>query len=729
MMAQSTTLNQQIDELQHLLITLLEANTIQDKITILNQTDSVIEYLNEAGTLLKYFLDKLPPSSEYAAKAIIAIHQGPIVFNMIGIEEKDFEKFKQLTEQLQQVEKFYDPMGGIIGYHLCMLKLICQQVDSIPPSSDSVKYIHPEGMHVNQDLPEVHQAIRQGIESLDQLFEMYPIGGAGDRLNLKDEITQAPLPAALLPFLGRTLLEGMLRDLQAREYLFFKLFGRQITTPIVLMTSLEKNNHQHILAILKKLRWFGRPNQSFFFCIQPSVPVLTHEGNWSLTAPLKLTLKPSGHGVLWKLAEEEGVFAKLEEKGFSKCLVRQVNNPIASMDRTILALSGLGCRMKKSFGFVSCERLLNCSEGINVIIQNKNSHGYDYCMTNIEYTEFKKRGIDETPLKPGSRYSLFSSNTNILFADISSIREALKKCPFPGQLINMKTDVPYIDPEGNRSFIPGGRLESTMQNIADCMSNHFSHRLNKEQFKTELQTFLIYNSRIKTISSTKKSYIESGSSQSTPEQAFYDLLLNHYHLLKECGFKLPRWIAFEQFIASGPACIFIFHPALGPLHSIIRQKIRNGVLHAHAEMQLEIAEIDIENLELKGSLLIHADSIIGEMNEESLLQYGKESRCILKNVKIVNKGIDHASRQEYWKNKIVRVEALEIILHEGAEFIAEDATFEGDQIFEVPPFHCLRITGREEERKEELSAIDKPSWQWRYSFNERDQVILSKVMD
>jgi len=53
--------------------------------------------------------------------------------------------------------------------------------------------------------------------------------GAGDRLGLECEHTGEYLPAAMLPYSGRTMLEGLIRDLQAREYLYFKLTGEQVS--------------------------------------------------------------------------------------------------------------------------------------------------------------------------------------------------------------------------------------------------------------------------------------------------------------------------------------------------------------------------------------------------------------------------------------------------------------------------------------------------------------------
>lgn len=43
------------------------------------------------------------------------------------------------------------------------------------------------------------------------MAEIYPVGGAGDRLGLVDEETGESLPTAVLPYCGRSLLEGLVR--------------------------------------------------------------------------------------------------------------------------------------------------------------------------------------------------------------------------------------------------------------------------------------------------------------------------------------------------------------------------------------------------------------------------------------------------------------------------------------------------------------------------------------
>lgn len=87
---------------------------------------------------------------------------------------------------------------------------------------------------------------------LPRLAEIYPVGGAGDRLGLVDEATGEALPTAVLPYAGRSLLEGLVRDLEAREYLHWRVTGEQHTTPVVMMTSQAKGNHARIVGLLEE---------------------------------------------------------------------------------------------------------------------------------------------------------------------------------------------------------------------------------------------------------------------------------------------------------------------------------------------------------------------------------------------------------------------------------------------------------------------------------------------
>lgn len=710
-------IHENIASLKPLLEHVLGVQTLSDKLGLLNAYPPVKKYLKEADAV-RFFLGTQAEPVEYAIKAVIALGQGPLVFQNFSSQEG--EKINALVAILLEVESFYKYMGGIIGYHVALLELIAAK-----DTKENVKrsYLQPVGMDLTNQDAKVRRAIRLGLEHLPEMAEIYPVGGAGDRLNLCEEATQEPLPAALLPFEGRTLLEGLFRDLQAREYLHYKLFGHQEVTPVAMMTSQEKQNEEHILAICERKGWFGRPPGSFKFFKQPLVPVITEEGDWALSEPLKLILKPGGHGVIWKLADEKGVFDWFKSHEREQMLVRQINNPVAGTDYGILAFLGEGCQESKAFGFASCPRLPKTAEGVNVLIETENADGFTYCLTNIEYTEFDSKGIEDTPRSAHDPYSVFPSNTNILFANISAIRKALKNLPIPGMLVNMKTKMCCIDREGNKKTIAAGRLESIMQNIADAIVDRFDEKL---QDPGKLSSYITYNKRRKTISVTKSTYMAGASHVGTPEGCLYEMMANAEELLREhCHMTIPKMQSEADFLQHGPHLLFFYHPALGPLYSIIGQKLKRGTIKKNGELQLEIAELAVENLYLEGSLIIEAKQPLGPRDPSGLIIFGSEcGKCLLRNVRVVNKGIDRNAANIYWKNQIQRHEELQILLHGNAEFVAENVTFHGKYFVEVPDGHRLVAVQEGQAvsfRTEKLTGHSL----WKYSFNKDDAVIIT----
>lgn len=629
--------------------------------------------------ILQTYCHGLQPECLVVIKSLIAAGQGENLFSRLDELPEPFEALRSLVQSLIPVEKFYEPIGGLVGYHLVVLQLILQK-----QIEHEMRYLKPEEVDISKETPEVLKFIRQGIEALPQMAEIYPVGGAGDRLNLVDEASGEPLPAGQLLFMGRTLLEGLVRDLQAREWLVEKLNQKTVITPILLMTSDEKHNDQRMREICERNAWFGRPKESFFFINQPLVPVITSDGVWALKAPLQLLTKPGGHGAIWKLAIDSGAIEWLKGQNRTHALVRQINNPIAGTDAGLLAFVGVGIAQKKAFGFASCSRLLNTAEGMVVLVEE----GGHYHLGCVEYTDFAKHGIEDVPDRPGSPYSAFPANTNLLFVDIDVVEEAAGKNPIPGMLINLKTK----NSDGTASC----RLESLMQAVADEIV---------DPDPKALRSYLTHNTREKTISVTKQSHEPGKSVVGTPEGALYDQLKNARELLRKCEMGAPGLSSFGE-----PPFLFSYHPALGPLYSIISQKVLGGELMPGAELQLEIAELLLHSCRIQGSLLIRAESF-------------KRGRCYLYNVVVRNKGIDRSQKNIYWKNQIKRHEAFEIILQGESEFFAEDLELDGDHKIEVPHGHrtiAYKKEGRIFFRTEKIAT---PSWSWNYSFH-GDSIVL-----
>lgn len=693
---------------------LAKCSSSKEKINLLRKSDSVENFLS--GSLETVSLvDQLEETHQLALLSLIAAGQGERL-----LTSTDLKKIMPLLGQLVNVEQFYASIGGIIGYHARMIELLNMQESK---GLSKTRYLAPEGVSIAE---KSEKWAIEGVRGLPIMGEIFPLGGAADRLRLYDEKTNQPLPAARLPFLGKTLLQGLMDDLQSREYLHYKLLGVQVTTPVAMMTSHEKNNHDHIIEICEEAEWFGRPKEMFRLFCQPLVPTINREGSWCLQGPQQLLMKPGGHGVLWRLAQEEGIFTWMQGLNRRKALVRQVNNPVANTDDGLLAFTGVGCQGDKRFGFASCPRQVKASEGVNVLIETATEEGYKYTLTNIEYCDFKKFGIQDKPERPGSSYSKFPSNTNILFVDINAVLDAVKKCPIPGILVNMKK-ITYRTAEGSKKDEEAARLESTMQNLADFMDESFTAPL-KEGDRDALQTYLTYNHRRKTISAVKREFTLGSSLLETPEGCFLDILQNVRDVLTtECHVQVPPACDPFQFFENGPSFIALYHPALGPLYSVIGQKWRGGKLHAGSEVQLQISEIDFENLIIDGSLLVQAESIMGHKEADKRLVYSeKVGRCVLKNVVISNKGIDHDLPNVFWKNEIARQEVCQIILRGMSEFYAENITLKGDHFIEVP--HGMRCYAQEKEGAVEFhfEKIDKPTWNWDYQLLRDSTIKLEK---
>lgn len=659
-----------------------------------------------------------------------------------GVADEEIGALKKLLKTLREIEQFYDCIGGIIGYQIVVLELLTQSLSKkhinwIQHINEAMQCqlleLHsPCGLDLSKNTAYASQAALWGVEGLPELGEIYPLGGSADRLGLVDPDTGECLPAAMLPYCGRTLLEGLIRDLQAREFLYFKIYGKQCITPVAIMTSAAKNNHEHITSLCERHQWFGRGQSSFQLFEQPLVPAVSAEdGEWLVTKPFTPVCKPGGHGVIWKLAYDKGIFQWFYDHGRKGATVRQVSNVVAATDLTLLALAGIGLRHRKKMGFASCKRNSGATEGINVLIEKNLDGKWEYGLSCIEYTEFDKFGITDGPLSSNSLQAGFPANTNILYVDLPSaelVGSSNDEKSLPGMVLNIKKPIVYEDYFGFQHSVSGGRLECTMQNIADNFFNTYASRCYKG-VEDVLDTFIVYNERRRVTSSAKKKRKHADKSlHQTPDGSLLDIMRNAYDLLSQCDIKMPEIEGNDRYADSGPPFLVLLHPALGPLWEVSRQKFYGGSISMGSELQLEIAEFLWRNVQLDGSMIVIAENVMGstriDENGEPMLQYGHRcGRCKLQNVKVQNKGINWNSGDNiYWKHDVQRFEALKIILHGNAEFEATDVILQRNHVFEVPNGYKMKISSKNPGLAVDLNPIeekmmDSGSWFWNYKIS------------
>jgi UDP-N-acetylglucosamine pyrophosphorylase len=637
------------------------------------------------------FIESLPKSDKELVMQVFSNLQEHI-FETISFSE---ENGLNLLKELKEVDQFFNAKGGISLYQ----KLLHQTAF---PAPFNYKIHSANGIDIGGACEKHFSAIMEALISLPKMAEVYAIGGAADRLNLMR--FGKMLPAACLKIGSKNLLEYLFLDLQAKEWLYYKIFKKTITLPVVMMTSLEKDNQAHIYDILDNCNYFDRPKESITIFHQPQVPMVDRSLKWQATSK-GLFLKPGGHGVIWNLCQNLGVFEELKNQGIKKLSVRQINNPIACVDFGHLAFLGYGFASDAHFGCFATERFAGSQEGINVVLEDEKKR---FCLTNIEYTQLKQAGIDDVADKKG--LSSFPANTNVLFIDLKTLDEQTHANPFPGKILNFKSF------EINGQKVDCARLETTMQNIADgiCESNlHLK------------KSYMTLSKRYKTISPTKKQKIPGGSYDETPEACFYDFMKNAQDLFAISHIKHKPLDVIQNYFFN-PSFVFLYNPSLGPLFSIIAQKISKGELKDQAYLEIQVPEVKMEDFMIDGALKITAAHPFGKIDPKARKFTSHVPRVKLKNCRFINAGLDKENLASFYVSEPMFLEKAHIHLEGFSEFEAEGIDFKGNFLINVPDgFKVKAFVNAENEIVFEKVKLNLPSWEYQYIMG-KDRFLLQE---
>ena len=174
------SLEQQIKIITDLENKISKLGSVEAKVKFLLGCPNVQAFLASCPFLQKYLLT-VDLESQLALLSVFVLDQGPIVFQGLNTLQDPKPSLNSLIQSLLPVETNYSALGGIIGYHLKILQLI--QENNSPPQAtvSECSFIKPEGLDISQETPTVKKYIRQGIEALPYMAEIYPVGGAGDR--------------------------------------------------------------------------------------------------------------------------------------------------------------------------------------------------------------------------------------------------------------------------------------------------------------------------------------------------------------------------------------------------------------------------------------------------------------------------------------------------------------------------------------------------------------------
>jgi UTP---glucose-1-phosphate uridylyltransferase len=259
----------------------------------------------------------------------------------------------------------------------------------------------------------------------------------------------------------------------------------------------------------------------------------------------------------------------------------------------------------------------------------------------------------------------------------------------PGMIFNLKKQMTYTPAlSSTPRTVQAGRMECTMQNLADALSQTFSQRLRPEQ-ASALSTFVVFNERRYVTSSAKRGLVPGSTKiHQTPEGSFLDLMRNARDMLDMCGVVTPPLGTNEAYVKGGcaPAFVWLWHPALGPLWQVVAEKVQGGSLGEGSEVLIEVAELCWQEVHVDGSLQVIAEDIVGHIGGGGEVVFSERcGRARLKDVLVLNAGVDYRAEGNcFWKQAVRRRETCCVLLRGRSEFEARGVTIKGHATFEVP---------------------------------------------
>ena len=460
------------------------------------------------------------------------------------------------------------------------------------------------------------QAAAWGLEELPRMAEVYPLGGAGDRLGLQDEVTRR-IPACASPSQRAYAHRGAAsRSHHARESLCHKVHGTQHVTPVAVMTSaakgrlhgavsklMEDNAVVRVHAEKEAFRLFSRP---------PWSPTVATRGGDAWCAEtrrgrLAVALKPGGHGtnLETRLHDREASLPgspPTDRRGLPP-FARSHATPWRARDTTILALSAARRpRRTGTMGFASAASDTSARPGVSV---NPRSVGTgsgtcSYGISNVErYTVLAQHGISDDPAAPGSTESRYRSRHQR--PRTSVWRRSATRCSppqreaFPGMLVEDLSPLRLA----SRTTAPRAvawRLPCRTSRTSSPRVSEGSAwtRSEWETSQRSCCTPFAVASRLRRRRSTirprrtsrRPPAVLSWISSRTPRICSIGAGVKHPPPGAPWSSTSPR----VPGSSSAPT------RRSGPLWDVTEQKIRGGALADRAEVRLEVAEMQWENV-------------------------------------------------------------------------------------------------------------------------------------
>jgi len=165
------SLQQELLRILAFVSTLKKKSTVE-KISYLRDEPAIRDSFESNNALVAWLEDK---SSDviFAILSVFAVGQGHIFLGFESIPDGT-EKMDQMVEDLLELENFYGIIGGIIGYQATVLQLLSTKDNKQNSVFTDIHYDKPKGISLSEDTPQLRKIVREGIENLGEMGEIYP---------------------------------------------------------------------------------------------------------------------------------------------------------------------------------------------------------------------------------------------------------------------------------------------------------------------------------------------------------------------------------------------------------------------------------------------------------------------------------------------------------------------------------------------------------------------------
>lgn len=533
-------------------------------------------------------LGRLSPEEARTARLLARIGQEHLFAAWPDPGIRDADK-RRLLAQAAALDRQYP--GGLAAYVDNARKLLADAAAGANPFEGARPAV-PRGVVSEPGSPDFASAEAEGLAQAGAAAFVLVAGGLGERLGHPGIKVALPVELAT----GRSFLELYIRHILAFERAADPDGSRNLRLPLAIMTS--DDTHGPTAAFLERNRNFGMESAQILLVKQEKVPSLVDaQARFALCAddPFRIETKPHGHGDVHSLLHLSGLAARWKAEGRKWVVFFQDTNALSF--RAIPAALGVSSREGLHMNSLAVPR--RAKEAAGGIVEMRFPGGR-VLTVNVEYNQLdpllRATVNPEGDVPDASGFSPYPCNINVLVFSLGPYEETLRR---HGGAVPEFVNPKYAD-AARTVFKKPTRLECMMQDyprqLASCAGVGFT------RFDRWVSFSAVKNSLEEAAAKARAGLPPEGAGSGE-----MDWYAAGRRFLELCGWRVERGPEREfggLLLSTGP--VVSLDPLLAPTLEALRRRLKGGRISGRSALVIEGAEVEVEDLDLDGALVIRA---------------------------------------------------------------------------------------------------------------------------